>query len=252
MAAILDLAAEPAPKTAGERIAEAEVARALEGVKEVLASTDAEFSSRRFLLSKLKKIGLAYCDWHELAGYADWMNMGQFGVQQIPTEYIDFLMYVAKLSIKTGIEVGVWYGASSYFTAAVLQRANPDFMMTMVDNEDRLVGYPEFSSVLNIEKRVPATAEDCAGEVYDFVFIDGDHAYEGIQRDYLLLGRYARRAVAFHDVRGAEFDQFAGGTRRFWQEFVHNHCRDMAILEFGHYETPWMGIGLAVKELDNP
>lgn len=248
----LDPAAEPAPKTARERIAEAEVARAVEGVKEVLASTDAEFNSRDFMLSKLKKIGVAYCDWHELARYTDWKNMGQFGVQQIPTEYIDFLMHVAKLGIKTGIEVGVWYGASSYFTAAVLQRANPDFRMTMVDNEDRLVGYPEFSAVLNLEKRVPATAEDCAGEVYDFVFIDGDHSYQGVQRDYLLLGRYARRAVAFHDIRGAEFDHLEGGTRRFWQEFAHHHSPDMAILEFGHYGTPWMGIGLAVKEVGRP
>lgn len=256
MPAILELAAdsavESAPKTASERIAEAEVARAVEAVREVLASTDAEFGSRRFMLSKLKKLGLAYCDWHELARYTTWMNMGQFGVQQIPTEYIDFLMYVAKLGIKSAIEVGVWYGASSYFMAAVLQRANPDFKMTMVDSEDRLIGYPEFAAVLNLEKRVPATAEDCAGEVYDFVFIDGDHSYAGVQRDFLLLGRHARRAVAFHDVRGAEFDHLAGGTRRFWQEFVHNHCQDMAIVEFGHYETPWMGIGLAVKDSDEP
>lgn len=249
MAGILELAAKPAPKTASERIAEAEVARAVEGVKEVLASTDAEFGSRRFMLSKLKKIGVAYCDWHEMARYTNWKNMGQFGVQQIPTEYIDFLMHVAKLGIKTAVEVGVWYGASSYFTAAVLQRANPDFRMTMVDNEDRLVGYPEFSAVLNLEKRVPATAEDCAGEAFDFVFIDGDHSYQGVQRDYLLLGRHARRAVAFHDIRGAEFDHLEGGTRRFWQEFVHHHCQDMAIMEFGHYERPWMGIGLAVKEV---
>jgi hypothetical protein len=183
-----------------------------------------------------------------MARYTNWKNMGQFGVQQIPTEYIDFLMHVAKLGIKTAVEVGVWYGASSYFTAAVLQRANPDFRMTMVDNEDRLVAYPEFSAVLNLEKRVPATAEDCAGEAFDFVFIDGDHSYQGVQRDYLLLGRHARRAVAFHDIRGAEFDHLEGGTRRFWQEFVHHHCQDAAIMEFGHYERPWMGIGLAVKE----
>ena len=252
MDATLELDAEPAPKTASERIFEAEIARALEGVKEVLASTDAEFNSRRFMLSKLQKIGLACRDWHELARYTDWKNTGHFGVLQIPTEYIDFLMYVAKLGIKTAVEVGVWYGASSYFTAAVLQRANPDFRMTMVDIEDCLAGFPEFSAVLNLEKRVPATAEDMAGEVFDFVFIDGDHSYQGVHRDYLLLGRHARRAVAFHDVRGAEYDHLEGGVRRFWQEFAYHHAPDMAVLEFGHHETPWMGIGLAVKDVAGP
>jgi len=248
MDAIVEIAAEPAPQTASERIAEAEVARALEGVREVLASTDAEFNSRRFMLSKLKKVGIACRDWPELARYADWMNTGDFGVLQIPTEYVDFLMHVAKLGIKTAVEVGVWYGASSYFTAAVLQRANPDFKMTMIDNEDHLVGYPEFSALLNLEKRVPATAEDCAGEVFDFVFIDGDHSYQGVQRDYLLLGRHARRAVGFHDIRGAEYDHLQGGTRRFWQEFAYHHAQDMTVMEFGHYERPWMGIGLGIKE----
>jgi hypothetical protein len=235
-------------RPAAERIRDREIANALEAVRDILACTDQEFASRAFLLSRLRKVGLSYNDWPEIARYADWKNLGQFGVQQIPTEFVDFLMYIATLGLKTGIEVGVWHGASCYFATAVLQRANADFRMTMVDREDQLVAYDDFAAALNITKRIPATAEECAGEAYDFVFIDGDHSYDGVQRDYLLLGRYARKVCAFHDVRGEEFSHLAGGPVRFWQEFVHNHCQEMAILEFGHFTArPWMGIGVAVR-----
>ncbi|MAT51516.1 MAG: hypothetical protein CMK32_10075 [Porticoccaceae bacterium] len=37
---------------------------------------------------------------------------------------------------------------------------------------------------------------------YDLVFIDGDHTYDGVKRDYENYGPMATKAIAFHDIIG--------------------------------------------------
>jgi hypothetical protein len=52
------------------------------------------------------------------------------------------------------------------------------------------------------------------GELLDFLFIDGDHAYAGVKQDYAMYGPLVRSGgcVAFHDI---EYDR---NVKRFWNE----------------------------------
>lgn len=50
---------------------------------------------------------------------------------------------------------------------------------------------------------------------YDLVFIDADHRYEGVKRDFELYGALGKR-VALHDIVGHDEERY--GVKRLWNE----------------------------------
>jgi predicted O-methyltransferase YrrM len=76
----------------------------------------------------------------------------------------------------------------------------------------------------------------------DFFFIDGDHTYEGVKRDFQMYSPLVRKGgiVAFHDIVthdpkvGCEVD-------RFWNEIKQSY-RHVEIVEA--HSQKWAGIGV--------
>ncbi len=50
----------------------------------------------------------------------------------------------------------------------------------------------------------------------DLVFIDANHAYHAVRRDFEINRRFPHRFLAFHDITGAS--RATRGVRRFWEE----------------------------------
>ena len=216
-------------------------------VKRILASTDEEFGSRRFILDQILEFGLSHQPWDHWARWTDHMNSSGLGLLQIPTEFADFLLFLSKQGIETSLEIGVYAGATSYITAAVLQRANPNAVYYMLDAFDQVVEYDMFASVLNLKRVIPHTTADIVGQEFDYVLVDADHSYTGAKTDYLNVGRYARKVVAFHDVHGHEYDHQDGGIVRAWSEIRAANADKHTIIEFAHNPMRWMGLGVIVK-----
>lgn len=170
------------------------------------------------------------------------------GILQVPSEFVDFCLYLAddrwKGQINEAIEVGVWRGNSSYILAALLYRNNPEMTYNMVDICDALVHFDEAKRIIpSLKKCIPGTSDDFAGRSFDFCFIDADHSYDGMMRDYMNVGRYTSKILAFHDIYGHEYDHLNGGTVRGWQE-IRELESDKRAIEYTKYPDFWMGIGV--------
>ena len=76
------------------------------------------------------------------------------------------------------------------------------------------------------------------GEEVDFLFIDADHSYEGVKRDFELYAPLVRSGglVAFHDIASPPWP----GVVQFWEELRQTHDADQRVAE----TTPSYGIGV--------
>jgi cephalosporin hydroxylase len=79
----------------------------------------------------------------------------------------------------------------------------------------------------------------------DFLFIDGDHSYEGVKRDFELYSPFVspHGIIAFHDTKIYP-DEHWIKVGRFWNEIKNKYI----FQEFSDGGFDWGGIGMIIKD----
>ena len=125
----------------------------------------------------------------------------QYKIQQIKEEWAWLLSHLTPQSAI--LEIGCYDGGTTY---SLSHFAN---MLVTVDlhnparfDTEQIKKICKKYAYLGGDSHDPAIHTLLEGCLFDFIFIDGDHTYEGVKRDFEIYSKYAKPGsrIAFHDI----------------------------------------------------
>jgi len=216
------------------------------------------FCGARFFFARLPRNATA----EELVDFSFNAAGGLLQLSQVRSEIISLTQLMEKRRPKTVVEIGTAHGGTLFLWCRL---AHPQATVVSIDLPGGIHGggYPYWKSW--IYRRFPLATQKLHlmrgdshkpemlarlknvlpgdGKV-DFLFIDGDHTYEGVRADFEMYSVLVRPGgmVVFHDICKHKYaEQINCHVDRFWQE-VKNERR---ALEFVHnWNQGAAGIGV--------
>lgn len=158
-------------------------------------------------------------------------------MMQFPQEFTRFSEFYYTLRCKNIMEIGSCLGGTFYVLCKLSHPAglkiSVDYpfyknqkedmeaknvhskMKTFSENVHIIVGDSHLDDTKN---KVLATLN---GEQLDFLFIDGDHTYEGVKKDYEMYAEFVKKGgyIGFHDINDTEIHRnLQCNVSKFWNE----------------------------------
>ena len=179
----------------------------------------------------------------------------QVGLWQNPMQIAAALIHVgSRVAVHRYIEVGVYTAWTCGFVSTFLRRVGTPgaFRAHAVDITHSAIAtgtrtlLPRINvSYISRDKLVLPPEHP----FYDFCFIDGDHRYSGVLRDYDAFSPSCTYMM-FHDIQDTStlhLGNFSGGVPLFWAH-LRAHVRPSRLAEFTHQppEVPFPTFGLGV------
>ena len=191
--------------------------------------------------------------------YSSWRAFLTVRPIQIKEEISALLSMVAKAGPRTVLEIGTANGGTLFLLSRV---SAPSATLVSIDKPNGGFGggYPKSlipvfrSFAVNGQKvvlvrgdshdgaTISSTREALDGRQVDFLFIDGDHSYEGVQSDFRIYSPLVRKGgiIALHDIVPGLISH-VGEVPRFWAEIRRSYESHEIVKDWGQGGA---GIGL--------
>ncbi len=181
---------------------------------------------------------------------------------QVRDEIRELLMHLVRLKPRIILEIGTANGGTLFLFTRV---ADPEATIVSIDLPRGRFGggYPEwkiplYKSFILANQRIHLIRADSHnketfekvktilnGKAIDFLFIDGDHTYDGVKKDFEIYSSLVKKngVIAFHDIvvhpreTGAE-------VSKYWNE-IKRRYKYVEIVT--NWDQNWAGIGLLSK-----
>jgi predicted O-methyltransferase YrrM len=193
----------------------------------------------------------------EIFDFAYNFCLGIIRPMQIKDEFLDFIKIVKNINPKIVLEIGTARGGTLFLFA---KNFSEDASIITVDQPGWPLsgGYPFWemwlletfkkrnqniyiirsdSQKIETVKKIDSILQ---GEKLDLLFIDGDHSYEGVRKDFELYSTLVKNGgiIAFHDCLLDRDEYGNGGVKKFWDEIKKNYSfkeiiKDKNKKEFG-------------------
>lgn len=170
-------------------------------------------------------------------------------------EFLELADLIAAYELKNVLEIGTFRGGT-LFVFARLSRSDATLISLDLPNSrfgvfSRRIQEPLFRTFTRGDQRLVLLRENSQAEEtrskvamalkdpLDFLFIDGDHSYEGVKSDFQMYSPFVRKGgmVALHDIVSLRSDY---GVTRFWNE-IKGSFKHREII---NCRAPSMGIGV--------
>jgi predicted O-methyltransferase YrrM len=154
------------------------------------------------------------------------------GSCQIPSEIEAALTAMAALKPRILCEIGTFDGGTSLLFSRFLPTVKTMFCIDLyVKNKAflKLLTPPAqtqhyFDMPSYTDAAVGKVSSLLGGEKIDVLFIDGDHRYEGVKKDFIFYRKLVREGgvILLHDIMASESGgrAWAGGVPKFWKELA--------------------------------
>jgi autotransporter strand-loop-strand O-heptosyltransferase len=106
---------------------------------------------------------------------------------------------------KEGIRISVDLPHGNFGRTEYDVNARDEYLRSIGTNVTMIHGSSHEEEIKNKVKEI------LNGELLDFLFIDGDHTYEGVKQDYLMYKEFVKPGgwIGFHDIKDTEFHRGA-------------------------------------------
>ena len=211
-----------------------------------------------YYLNRITDLSLHH-DLDELVSSVFYDSRNQLIIAQVKHEILMLLSSVRKMKPKYVLEIGTAGGGTLFLFSRI---ASEDAIIISIDLPEGVFGggYPEckipvYESFASQSQRIYLIREDShdtdtlrkveailGSNKLDFLFIDGDHTYPGVRKDFEMYSAYVREGgmIAFHDIVPG-LPEMVGGVPKFWKE-IKNKYVHKEIVE--NWTQGGYGIGL--------